>query len=70
MISTSEINILNQTGFHLSLKTKAYLKHQEIEKKIFTQLPVYTQASNYQPNMKILPSNTIEIYTKLYKSVA
>jgi hypothetical protein len=35
MISTSEINILNKTEFHLSLKTKAYLKHQEIEKNIY-----------------------------------
>lgn len=36
-------------------------------KKIFTQLPVYTQASNYQSNTKTIPSNTIEISTQLQK---
>jgi hypothetical protein len=63
MISTSEINILNQTGFHLSLKTKAYLKHQEIE-KIFTQLSVHFFNIHNQLITLESHQNTIEITTQ------
>jgi hypothetical protein len=39
-------------------------------KKIFTQLPIYTQASNFQSNTKKIRSNTIETSTQLKKYIA